>query len=382
MDTTTTSVETNRHQTVNNNRSIAFLTGENSHSCGYCKSGADSSVSFGFMTERIQAEEYEQLMLRGWRRSGTYFYKPLNHTTCCPIYSIRLRANSFQPSKSQKKVLKQAITLTTNNTSTSSTIETSGIVIETEPSAYSEEKFLLYQRYQVAVHHDKPEEVTPKSFTNFLVNSPLYSNNKHPVLDLFYGSYHQLYRLNGQLIAVGVLDFLPSGVSSVYCFYDPDYRHLALGKYSALKEIEYCRRYNFEYYYMGYYIHNCEKMRYKGDYHPSELLCPRTLHWVPLKDCIVILERFEFSPLVEPFLSERAALTNDDVNGKEQFTFPLPLDAKAIVESLPINLISLGMTVRLGQLAVRGQDILRPLLTTWVQLAGEEISRAMIVGIS
>ena len=44
-----------------------------------------------------------------------------------------------------------------------------------------------------------------------------------------------------KLVAVGVLDVLPSGVSSVYFFYDPDYKHLSLGKFSALKEIEFCR---------------------------------------------------------------------------------------------------------------------------------------------
>lgn len=373
MDTTQTRAPTP------SSRSIASLAGENAHSCGYCKSGSDSSISFGFITQRIQAEEYEQLMLRGWRRSGTYFYKPLNHMTCCPMYSIRLRAASFQPSKSQKKVLKQIVSRT------AFTVETTGIVVETEPSSFSEEKFLLYRRYQVAVHNDNENEVTSAAFTNFLVNSPLYSTNKHPILNLAYGSYHQLYRLNGQLIAVGVVDLLPSGVSSVYCFYDPDYRRLVLGKYSALKEINFCRVYEFEFYYMGYYIHSCEKMRYKGDYRPSELLCPRTFTWVPLMSCIAILERFKFSPLVEPFSSERAALTDDKVDDSEQlqqFVAPPPQNSKEIVGSLPINLLSLGMTVRLGQLTDRGQEILKPLLTTWVHLAGETTSHAVVVGIS
>ena len=28
------------------------------------------------------------------------------------------------------------------------------------------------------------------------------------------------------------------------------------------------------YYYMGFYIHSCHKMRYKVDYAPCDLLCP------------------------------------------------------------------------------------------------------------
>merc|ERR1712182_114695 len=33
------------------------------------------------------------------------------------------------------------------------------------------------------------------------------------------------------------------------------------------------------YYYLGYYIHSCAKMRYKSSFRPSCLLCPTTLTW-------------------------------------------------------------------------------------------------------
>lgn len=50
-----------------------------------------------------------------------------------------------------------------------------------------------------------------------------------------YGSFHQLYILDGKVIAVGVIDILPKCVSSVYLYYDPDYSFLSLGTYSALR---------------------------------------------------------------------------------------------------------------------------------------------------
>lgn len=37
------------------------------------------------------------------------------------------------------------------------------------------------------------------------------------------------------MIAVGVIDLLPSCLSSVYFFYDPDYSFLSLGTYAALR---------------------------------------------------------------------------------------------------------------------------------------------------
>ena len=38
----------------------------------------------------------------------------------------------------------------------------------------------------------------------------------------------------------------------------------------------------YQWYYMGYYIHNCVKMRYKGDYKPQMVLDPETYEWLSL----------------------------------------------------------------------------------------------------
>ena len=85
---------------------------------------------------------------------------------------------------------------------------------------------------------------------------------------------------------MGVLDVLPHAVSSKYFFWDSQYAPLALGKYSALKEAEWVQGAAqhcpaLHYYYMGFYVHSCHKMRYKAEYHPSDLLCPERLCWVP-----------------------------------------------------------------------------------------------------
>lgn len=45
-----------------------------------------------------------------------------------------------------------------------------------------------------------------------------------------FGSYHQMYRLDGELIAVGVLDILPGCVSSVYFMYNAKWEKYSLGK--------------------------------------------------------------------------------------------------------------------------------------------------------
>ena len=42
---------------------------------------------------------------RGWRRSGTYVYKPRHRETCCQLLTIRQRSPDFVPSKSQRRLL-------------------------------------------------------------------------------------------------------------------------------------------------------------------------------------------------------------------------------------------------------------------------------------
>lgn len=153
-----------------------------------------------------------------------------------------------------------------------------------EPDDCTEEKFQLYKNYQVHVHHDKPGEVNQKGFERFLCKSPLtrktvMKNGKQQHL----GSYHQCYRLDGRLIAIGVLDLLPHAVSGVYFIYHQDFEKWSFGKLSAMREAALALEGGYEFYYMGYYIHQCVKMRYKGDYKPQFVLDPETYEWNPLE---------------------------------------------------------------------------------------------------
>ena len=122
--------------------------------------------------------------------------------------------------------------------------------ITLEPSSYTEEKFALYQSYQRDIHHE--EEKQPGSFKRFLVETSLrvttclklrdntyivlqeeeipYPETPPEHLPRAYGSYHMLYRLDGKLVAMGVVDILPECVSSVYFMYQKEWERLSLGK--------------------------------------------------------------------------------------------------------------------------------------------------------
>ena len=64
-------------------------------------------ISQGMFVKRMTVEDYQDLLDRGWRRSGRYVYKPLMEATCCPLYTIRCLAAQFSLSKSQRKVVKK-----------------------------------------------------------------------------------------------------------------------------------------------------------------------------------------------------------------------------------------------------------------------------------
>ena len=165
------------------------------------------------------------------------------------------------------------------------------------------ESYELYKKYQMIVHKDTEEKCTEKQYRRFLCDSPLIPKEGAASWPCGYGSYHHHYRIDGRLVAVGVIDILPVCLSSVYTYYDPDFNFLSLGVYTALRELEMTRKMylgdpeHFLYYCMGYYVHECQKMRYKGQYYPSYLLCPESYQFIPIETCRPKLDASRYAHL-------------------------------------------------------------------------------------
>jgi arginine-tRNA-protein transferase len=157
--------------------------------------------------------------------------------------------------------------------------------VNLEPDDFTEEKYAVYLAYQTGVHRETAAKNSRAQFRRFLCGSPLerkshtLTGEERPL-----GSFHQCYRLDGRLLAVGVLDLLPHCVSGVYFAYHPDFARFSLGKVSALHEAALALERGYGYYYMGYYIHSCPKMQYKNDYAPQEFLDLGSMAWLPLDE--------------------------------------------------------------------------------------------------
>uniref|UniRef100_A0A8C2Z696 Arginyl-tRNA--protein transferase 1 n=1 Tax=Cyclopterus lumpus TaxID=8103 RepID=A0A8C2Z696_CYCLU len=384
--------------------------------------------SIRMWSHTMTVQDYQDLIDRGWRRSGKYVYKPKLDKTCCPQYTIRCHALKFQPSKSHKKVLKKiskfiskgelpkgqddgesvfisvqfacvlsdtflCIGFQNMHEKDSSQQPTlldcmclrvqcsaktpnrmgadpgrpqcrkakdlrkerrlqkeqirqhadgdSSIVSPMPPTAAQTKQpkpledfineslpdnsshclevrlvrcnppspqfkasfdasYQVYKLYQMAIHKDPPDKPSESQFRRFLCDSPLEAEHSPDGPEVGYGSFHQQYWLDGRIVAVGVIDILPTCVSSVYFYYHPDFASLSLGSYSALREIAFTRQLQkqspkLSYYYLGFYIHSCPKMRYKGQYRPSDLLCPETYAWVQIEQCLLQLENSRYA---------------------------------------------------------------------------------------
>ncbi len=88
------------------------------------------------------------------------------------------------------------------------------------------------------------------------------------------------YRLDGKLVAIGVLDLLPTCVSSVYFLYHESIHKYNPGKLGALREIALAAEQGYRWWYAGYYIHTCPKMRYKISFSPTYILDPDSYRWI------------------------------------------------------------------------------------------------------
>jgi arginine-tRNA-protein transferase len=291
-------------------------------SCGYCKSSplkTSPNYYAGSKKQDVHPLHYQVMADRGWRRSGTTYYKPNVKHACCPHYTIRCNANAFTPNRSHRKVInrwnayiqgsdyrykakrlcprsKEDKKQQRNNFEFISKLHTSEdthmlhpidpktsnpirpehkFTVALEPDTFTEEKWALYEHYQRRVHKDI---TTRSSFRNFLCTGLPRSTYTPPVYEgtpaRMIGSYHAVYRLDGKIVAIGVLDLLPYGVSSVYLMYHESVSAFAIGKLAALWEIALAREKGYGWYYMGYYIHSCTKMQYKRGYGETYILDP------------------------------------------------------------------------------------------------------------
>lgn len=227
---------------MNQERQIKlFQTQE--HDCSY-RSGFRASTLFVDPELDVNDSIYSELNFLGFRRSGQHFYKP-QCKSCDACIACRVDVRAFNPNRQQKRTLNRNSDLTqTVNTSLSN----------------FDEHYTLYQKYIAERHHDGDmHPATLEQFEQFIM---------HGLENTLFIEY----RKNGALLATSVIDQLADGLSAIYTYFDPSESARSPGVYTILKNVELAMQYQLPFLYLGYWIEGCNKMQYKTDYKPIELL--------------------------------------------------------------------------------------------------------------
>jgi len=102
-----------------------------------------------------------------------------------------------------------------------------------------------------------------------------------PVQSLIF-EYRASNAPNAPLVAAAITDVLRDGLSMVYTFYEPDMDARSLGRFMILDHIREVATLGLPHLYLGYWIKGSEKMHYKRQYRPLEVLDGD--RWRPLLD--------------------------------------------------------------------------------------------------
>ena len=216
-----------------------FLSTE--QECSYLD-GLTSASVFADPNDEMTTEMYSTLIDHGFRRSAQFVYRP-HCPSCDSCKPARIPVAEFKISRNQKRVRNK----------------NKDIVVKTHPAEFNPIHFQLYRKYISTRHADgEMNSTSEERYISFLTSDWCDT--------VFYEFY-----LEENLVAIAVTDILSNGLSALYTFFDPDYSELSLGTYAILWQIKESLRLKKKWLYLGYWIKESEKMRYKQNFSPLQI---------------------------------------------------------------------------------------------------------------
>ncbi|TFH38984.1 MAG: hypothetical protein E4G96_09675 [Chrysiogenales bacterium] len=185
----------------------------------------------------INGRELEELLRRGWRKFGEYYFRP-SCGDCRQCVPIRVAVREFMPTKSQRRIARKCAT----------------IEVRFADLEYREEIFDIYREHSMSRFGKECDR------DDFIA---AFYNPSCPAIQ-------SEYYMDGELVAIGFLDCSSDSLSSVYFVFRDAVVRFGLGTYGAIREIEHAASLGLTSYYLGYWIADCGRMAYKARFHPNE----------------------------------------------------------------------------------------------------------------
>ena len=198
----------------------------------------------------LSRQEFAERLDAGDRRQGIVLYRP-SCPNCQACEAIRLDVESFEPNKSQRRVLRRG--------KERFRIERGAPVVDALHVA-------LYNRHKLGRSLlGDGDPIDASSYHAFLVESCT-------------DSFEMRYYVGDDLVGVAVVDQASDALSAVYTYFDPDFERDSPGTYSVLEQVELCRALGLRYLYLGLYVQGCSTMRYKTTFFPHQRRLQGTWH--------------------------------------------------------------------------------------------------------
>lgn len=226
------------------NQDIEFI--EEGRECSYFPSCEISDIKYRII-HSCQSDEYLDMLQKGWRRFGKMHFVPVCKE-CTKCISMRVDVENYSFSKSELRVLNK-------NKDTK---------IFIQPPSVSYEHLELYNKYHQYMQDKKGWSYNPISINEYISS---YIDGKESGF-----AKEILYFIDDKLVGVALVDIIKEGISSIYCFYDHDYKHHSIGQFSILFQIRIAKELKIPYIYLGYWIKDHYSMGYKEKYQPYEVL--------------------------------------------------------------------------------------------------------------
>lgn len=189
-----------------------------------------------FVNWAVSPARLDRLWAAGWRHFGPCFFSYATAESdgvMQHVQPLRLPLANYQPSRSQRRVLRQ----------------NADLELRVQPTVLDAERHRLF-----AAHKARFRENIPDSLENFLGPLPAFVPCENVEVGLYAG---------GRLVAASFLDLGATAASSIYAIFDPAESRRSLGLCTMLWEIDHARRHGCQHYYPGYAYHEPSPYDYK-----------------------------------------------------------------------------------------------------------------------
>jgi len=201
----------------------------------------------------VRQQLQNRLSRAGFRRSHRVAYRPAC-VGCMACVPVRIAVAGVVEGRSARRLRRR----------------NADLFARLDPARVTAEQFDLFERYQRARHADSDmASMTAADYRAMVEETPVATN------------LLILRHREGVLMGTMLVDRFDDGLSAIYSFFDTTEPARSLGTFMVQLLVEAARERRLPYVYLGYYVEESTKMRYKRRFQPLEALGP--LGWQPFE---------------------------------------------------------------------------------------------------